>query len=78
MPILRPKKIIYGAEDMEAGVRCFEDWGLELVESGDTGADFKTAENQHLILRKKLDPDLPAMPNDGPTVHAVIWEGARC
>ncbi|MBT6292873.1 MAG: glyoxalase, partial [Rhodospirillaceae bacterium] len=44
MAILRPEKIIYGVEDMEAGVRYFEDWGLELVESGETGADFKTAE----------------------------------
>ena len=73
MAILRPEKIIYGVEDMEAGVRYFEDWGLELVESGETGADFKTAENQHVVLRKKSDPDLPPVPNDGPTAHEVIW-----
>lgn len=73
MPIIRPEKIIYGVEDMEAGIRYFEDWGLELVESGDAGADFKTAENQHVVLRKKSDPDLPAAPDDGPSVHEVIW-----
>jgi catechol 2,3-dioxygenase-like lactoylglutathione lyase family enzyme len=73
MPILRPEKIIYGVEDLAAGVRYFEDWGLELLESGDAGAEFKMPENQHVVLRLKSDPDLPASPEAGSTAHEVVW-----
>ena len=73
MPIQRPEKVIYGVEDMAAGIRYFEDWGLELLDSGDAGAEFKTGENQHILLRLKSDPELPDAPGEGSTAHEVIW-----
>ena len=34
MKICRIESLLYGVEDLEAGIRYFEDWGVPLVKRG--------------------------------------------
>ena len=67
MTIKRVEGIRYGVEDMPECIEFLEHWGLEKLESGETGAEFKTPENQTISLRLKTDPVLPPTNEDGPT-----------
>ena len=73
MTIQRIESLTYGAEDVAAGTRYFEDWGLETVEKGPAGAIFRTPENQTIHLRSAGDPELPPSPLGGSAVYRTTW-----
>lgn len=73
MTIQRIESLTYGAEDVAAGTRYFEDWGLETVEKGQAGAVFRTPENQIIHLRSADDPGLPSSPLGGSAMYQTTW-----
>ncbi len=74
MPITRVESLIYGVADMAAGIRYYEDWGLEPVERSERGALFKTLAGQTIRLRPIDDASLPPAPDgDRSTVRHTVW-----
>lgn len=73
MAIQRVESVVYCADDVEAGIRYFEDWGLEPVERGNTGAVFRTLENQTIAVRATDDAALPPSPEAGATLRETVW-----
>jgi Glyoxalase/Bleomycin resistance protein/Dioxygenase superfamily len=73
MAIQRIESVIYGVEDVAAGIKYFDDWGLEKVERGATGAVFRTLENQTIEVRSAGDPALPPAAAEGATVRECVW-----
>jgi glyoxalase/bleomycin resistance protein/dioxygenase superfamily protein len=73
MTISRIESIVYGVEDVAAGTRYFEDWGLRCVERGERGADFVTPAGQSITIRSSADAALPAAIEGGSTLREVIW-----
>ena len=73
MTILRIETVTYGVEDMAACIAFLENWGLEKLEGGESGACFRTRENQRIVLGPSDDPALPPTGEDGPTVREIVW-----
>jgi hypothetical protein len=74
MKINRIETVIYGVDDIDAGVRYFTDWGLEAIDRTRAGATFRTAENQFIQLRPRDDRSLPSAPDsDRSTAREVVW-----
>src|SRR4029077_16610919 len=73
MTISRIESVAYGVEDVAAGIRYFEDWGLECVERGEGGADFATPAGQSILVRSATDATLPPPVQKGSTLREVIW-----
>ena len=74
MNINRIEAVIYGVDDIDAGIRYFTDWGLEAADTARNGATFRTAENQLIYLRPRGDTSLPAAPDgDRSTAREVLW-----
>jgi catechol 2,3-dioxygenase-like lactoylglutathione lyase family enzyme len=74
MPINRVESLVYGVADLAAGTRYYENWGLELVESSDSGALFKTPAGQTIRLLPMDDPSLPAAPDgEKSTLRQTVW-----
>ncbi len=73
MAIERIESVTYGVEDVAAGIKYFEDWGLEMVERGAAGATFRTLENQTVAVRRADDASLPPTAAEGATVRECVW-----
>ena len=73
MTISRIESVAYGVEDVPAGIRYFEDWGLECVERSEHGADFATPAGQSILVRSSTDAALPPAVQNGSTLREVIW-----
>jgi catechol 2,3-dioxygenase-like lactoylglutathione lyase family enzyme len=73
MAIQRVESVYYRAGDVEDGIRYFDDWGLETVETGASGAVFRTQENQFIHLRGADDDSLAGSPESGPTLCETVW-----
>ena len=73
MAIQRVESVVYRANDVEAGIQYFDDWGLETIESGVSGAVFRTPENQFIHLRGTGDDTLADSPEAGPTICETVW-----
>jgi catechol-2,3-dioxygenase len=73
MGIQRIESLVFGAADMEEGVRYFDDWGLEAVERGGRGVTYRLPENQTVIVRAADDPGLPSAPDGTATLRETIW-----
>ena len=73
MAIKRIESILFGAEDVAAGIKYFEDWGLEAVERGTAGATFRTQENQTVVVRDAADAALTASPEGGASLRETVW-----
>ena len=73
MAIQRIESLVFGVDDIADGTRYFEDWGLDAVERGATGAVFRTRENQTVHVRGADDSALPAAPDAGPTLREAVW-----
>jgi len=71
--IQRIESLVYGVEDVDTCTRFFEDFGLELVESGEAGATFRTPVNQRLHLRRAGDASLPPALEQGSTLREATW-----
>jgi catechol 2,3-dioxygenase-like lactoylglutathione lyase family enzyme len=74
MPISRVESLVYGVADTAAGIRYFENWGLEAAEQGKSGAVFATPAGQTIHLLPIDDSSLPPAP-DGyrSTVRQTVW-----
>src|SRR5690349_7982575 len=73
MTILRVESLLFGVEDMDAGTRYFEDWGLACTARGAHGADFSLPSGQTILIRSAKDAALPAAPDRGPTLRETVW-----
>jgi len=73
MTILRVESLVYGVEDLDAGIRYFDDWGLPCAARGAHGADFALPSGQTILVRPAQDAALPAAPDGGPTLREAIW-----
>ena len=73
MAIFRIESLTYGVEDLEAGIRYFEDWGLSLVVRGTRGADFRLPSGQIIQIRQAADKTLPATAEAGSTLREIVW-----
>ena len=73
MNISRIESVLYGAEDLEAGIRFYEDWGLACISRGVYGADFALPSGQMIFVRRKDDPALPAAIEPGSTAREITW-----
>ena len=73
MKIMRVESLVFGVEDVAAGTRYFEDWGLKPAERGAAGADFATPSGQTILVRAATDTALPAAVESGSTCREVIW-----
>jgi catechol 2,3-dioxygenase-like lactoylglutathione lyase family enzyme len=69
----RLESVVYGVTDVAACVRFFEDFGLEPVETGDSGATFRTPVNQYIHVRADDDPTLPPALEEGSTLREAVW-----
>ena len=73
MAIFRIESLTYGVEDVEAGIRYFEDWGVPLVVRGTRGAEFKLPSGQTIHIRETADKTLPATAQAGSTLREIVW-----
>ncbi|NKB50463.1 MAG: hypothetical protein GKS02_13985 [Alphaproteobacteria bacterium] len=74
MPITRVESLVYGVTDMAAGIRYYENWGLEAVERSDSGAVFRTPAGQTISLRPIDDATLPTAPDgEQSTLRQTVW-----
>jgi hypothetical protein len=67
------ESVIYGVEDIDASTRFHVDWGLELTQSGASGADFKLPDDTTVQIRSIDDASLPPASVPGSTAREVIW-----
>src|SRR5436305_13765874 len=67
------ESVTYGVQDLSAGGRFFEDFGLTKAESGQAGATYRTKEATSIHLRLAGDAALPTPIENGPTVREVVW-----
>lgn len=73
MTIVRIESLVYGVEDLDAGARYFEDWGLQAVERGARGAEFSLPSGQTILLRPVADKSLPATAENASTLREIVW-----
>lgn len=73
MMINRIESILYGVEDMDAGIRFYEDWGLDCLERGAHGADFTMPSGQMIFIRRANDPSLPPAIEPGSSAREITW-----
>jgi catechol 2,3-dioxygenase-like lactoylglutathione lyase family enzyme len=73
MKISRIESLVYGVEDLDAGIRYFEDWGVPLVKRGAGGADFRLPSGQTIVVRQAADKSLPATAETGSTLREIVW-----
>lgn len=73
MKILRIEELVFGADDVAAGTRYFEDWGLEKLEAGARGGDFTMPSGQIIKIRDAGDGSLPPVAEPRSTLREAIW-----
>ena len=72
MNIIGLESVIYGADDIKKAIRFQEDWDLELIEKGNSGAKFKLPDNTTVQIFGSSDTTLPPASVIGPTAREVI------
>ena len=73
MDIIGLESVIYGADNIKEATKFQQDWGLELVEKGNSGAKFKLPDNTTVQIFGSSDTTLPPASVIGPTAREVIW-----
>ena len=73
MKILGVESVVYGVEDVAAGRKYFDDWGLVGVEHAASGADYKLPSGQTIRLRAAGDASLPKAVEAGSTAREIVW-----
>lgn len=73
MTILRVETVTHGVEDVAAGIKFYEDWGLDCLYRGVHGADFALPSGQMVCVRSARDGSLPPPVESGSTVREAIW-----
>lgn len=73
MSVLGIDEITYGADDLPACRRFFEDWGLQLASEEPDRLVFETLNGCRVVVARSTLPDLPAPIESGPTLREVVW-----
>ena len=73
MDIIGLESVIYGADNIKEAIKFQQDWGLELVEKGNSGAKFKLPDNTTVQIFGSSDSILPPASVPGSTAREVIW-----
>ena len=73
MTVMRVESLVYGVEDVGAGLRYYDDWGLERIDQGRHGADFRLPSGQAIGLRSASDAALAPAFEGGSTVRELVW-----
>jgi catechol 2,3-dioxygenase-like lactoylglutathione lyase family enzyme len=73
MTVTRIESLVYGVEDLDAGMSYYDDWGLPRVDHGRNGADYLLPSGQTIKLRNASDPSLPTPTEPGSTVREIVW-----
>ncbi len=73
MTIMRVESLVYGVEDIDTGMRYYDDWGLPRVDHGRSGADYLLPSGQSIKLRSASDASLPPPIEAGSTVREIVW-----
>jgi len=71
--IIGMESLVYGVEDVDRCSRFFSDFGLQLVTTSDSLAEFTVDEGSRVILRSAMDPGLPCSSLVGTGVREVVW-----
>jgi catechol 2,3-dioxygenase-like lactoylglutathione lyase family enzyme len=73
MKIMRIESLVYGVEDLEAGKRYLDDWGVASVDRGQKGTDYVLPSGQTIALRDAADRSLPEPVEAGSTLREIVW-----
>jgi catechol 2,3-dioxygenase-like lactoylglutathione lyase family enzyme len=73
MSVLGIDEITYGADDLPACRRFFEDWGLQLASEEPDRLVFETLNGCRVIAAHSTLPGLPPAIESGPTLREVVW-----
>ncbi len=73
MKILRVEELVFGAEDVAAGTKYFDDWGLQTIARSDKGGDFTMPSGQVIKVRSSADGALPMTNEGGSTLREAVW-----
>ncbi|XKE45630.1 VOC family protein [Halomonas organivorans] len=73
MSIVGIEELEFGAEDVAAGKRFAEDFGLTKVDEDDRGATFEALNGARLVVRAIDDPALPEAFEEGSTLRRMTW-----
>ena len=73
MKILRIEELMFGAEDVAAGTKYLDDWGLETIARSDKGGDFTMPSGQVIKVRAANDDSLPMTNETGSALREAIW-----
>lgn len=73
MKILGLDYLVLAADDLDACMKCLDDYGLTLVERGATGATYEALDGTGVLLRKPSDPGLPKAVASDPNVREMRY-----
>jgi hypothetical protein len=78
MNIVGIERITYGVADLALAARFHRDWGLECVEQGEAGCEFRLPNDTTIALRRADDGALPPAtidwaPLNDSTAREVVW-----
>jgi catechol-2,3-dioxygenase len=73
MSVLGIDEITYGADDLPACRRFFEDWGLQLASEEPDRLVFETLNGCRVIVARSTMAGLPPAIESGPTLREVVW-----
>ena len=66
-------RVTYGVEDMAAGVKFFDDWGLRRISTENRGVLYQTVDGTEVYLRPIDEPELPPPFEGGSTTREIVW-----
>jgi catechol 2,3-dioxygenase-like lactoylglutathione lyase family enzyme len=73
MDVLGIDQITYGADDLDACRRFFQDWGLALVAESADELVFETLNGGRVVVAASGKAGLPPAIESGPTLREVVW-----
>ncbi len=73
MALTGVQSIVYGVEDLEKSIQFHVDFGLDLVDRDDRGADFALADGSRILIRRIDDESLPRDALTRPAVRKLVW-----
>jgi catechol 2,3-dioxygenase-like lactoylglutathione lyase family enzyme len=73
--ILGPDFLVFGIDDLDAGIKCAEEYGLRRVEHGRSGATYEAMDGTGIVMRLASDlglaPATASTPNLRETIYGV-------
>ena len=73
MSVLGIDEITYGADDLPACRRFFQDWGLQLASEEPDRLVFETLNGCRVVVARSTLHGLPPAIESGPTLREVVW-----